>query len=166
MSAIEAGTDKIDLDSPRLDRQRYSWESAGLIAPVALLLGALFFLPIIYAGYLGFTNLQLIGPNAIHYKFTGWTNIIRLWKDREFYHSLLLTLYFVVGSGAIASTVAGLTLALLMERGATGLRSAVGALAMLACILPPATVAVVWFSVTTEGGVFPWLFGASNIDPI
>ena len=120
--------------------------------------------PICYAIYLGLTNLQLIGPNAMHYRYTGSTNLIRLWKDREFFHSLLLTLYFVIGSGAVASTIAGLTLAMLMEKAVPVLATTVGALAMLACILPPATVAVVWFAVTTAGGVFPWLLGMRSTD--
>lgn len=148
----------------RLDGRRYSWESLLLLSPAILLLSVLFLAPIGYASYLGLTNLQLIGANAIHYRFTGMTNVVRLWKDREFFHSLALTLYFVVGSGALASTIAGLILAILMERGSALLRSGVGALAMLACVLPPATVAVVWFSVTTAGGVFPWLLGSGSTD--
>jgi ABC-type sugar transport system permease subunit len=60
---------------PRLDRRRYNWESAVLLLPTALLLGTLFLLPIGYAFYLGLTNLQLIGANAVHYRFTGLVNI-------------------------------------------------------------------------------------------
>lgn len=148
----------------RLDRRRYNWESLVLLAPAALLLGALFLLPIGYAFYLGLTNLQLIGANAVNYRFTGTTNLWRLWKDREFFHSVLLTLYFVVGAGAIASSAAGLLLAVLMEKALPLLRTAIGALAMLACILPPATVAVVWFAVSTAGGVFPRLLGVPDAD--
>jgi len=150
--------------TPRLDRRRYNWESAVLLLPTALLLGALFLLPIGYAFYLGLTNLQLIGANAVHYRFTGLANIWRLLRDAEFFHSLALTLYFVVGGGALASTVAGLVLAMLMERAIPSLRAAVGALAMLACILPPATVAVVWFAVTTAGGIIPWMLGMGQAD--
>ena len=55
---------------------------------------------------------------------------------------------------------------MLMEKAIPSLAAGVGALAMLACILPPATVAVVWFAVTTAGGVYPWMFGMSDTDLI
>ena len=158
------GRAKLAVAVRRLDRRRYEWATVVLLLPAALLLGTLFLLPIGYAFYLGFTNLQLIGPNAVHYRFTGILNVQRLWRDSEFYHSLLLTLYFVVGAGAIASTLGGLVLAMLMERAIPALRTAVGALAMLACILPPATVAVVWFSVSTAGGAIPQILGIKKFD--
>jgi multiple sugar transport system permease protein len=149
---------------PRLDGRKYQWESGLLLLPAIILLWALFVIPIGFSIYLGFTNLQLIGPNAVHYRFTGDWNLIRMWRDKEFFHSIILTLYFVVGSGAIFSTVGGLVLAMLMEESIRSLRTIVGALAMLACVLPPATVAVVWFAVTTAGGVFPWMVGMGNTD--
>lgn len=148
----------------RLDGHRYDRESGVLLFPAALLIGVLLLLPIGYAVYLGLTNVQLIGPDAIHYRFTGTANLVRLWKDREFFHSLILTLYFVIGAGAIASTVFGLGLAMLMEKAIPALSAGVGSLAMLACILPPATVAVVWFAVTTAGGVYPWMLGMGDTD--
>src|SRR5271154_2883326 len=96
-------------DMVRLDRRRYQWSSLVLLSPAGLLLFLLFLGPVGYAFYLGFTNLQLIGANSVHYRFTGVANLIALWKDKEFFHSLLLTMYFVIGSGAIGSTVAGLS---------------------------------------------------------
>nr|WP_155249194.1 sugar ABC transporter permease [Mesorhizobium loti] len=150
--------------TPRLDRQRYEWSSAILLSPAALLLLGLFVVPIAYAFYLGLTNLQLIGANALNYRFTGLYNIKYMFRDKEFYHSVLLTIYFVVGAGAIASTVLGLILALLMEKAMPAFGTLVGALAMLACILPPATVAVVWFAVSTAGGVLPTVLGVPGSD--
>ena len=151
-------------ETGRRDGRRYAGESGLLLLPAGLLVGVLLLLPIAYAVYLGLTNLQLIGPNAIHYRFTGTGNLVRLWKDREFFHSLLLTLYFVVGAGAVGSTLAGLVLAMLMEKAVPLLAAGVGALAMLACILPPTTVAVVWFAVTTAGGIYPIMFGMGGTD--
>jgi multiple sugar transport system permease protein len=148
----------------RLDGHRYRWESLLLLLPAAALLIGLFIAPIFYAGYLGMTNLQLIGSHAIHYTFTGLWNVHILLSDDEFWHSLLVTIYFVVGSGAMAATVAGLVLAMLMDRAIPMIQVSVGALAMLACILPPATVAVLWFCVSTAGGVLPWMLGQSSSD--
>lgn len=134
------------------------------MSPGMLLLILLFLVPIGYAFYLGLTNLTLIGATSINYRFTGMRNLIALYTDKEFYHSLYLTLYFVAGSGSIASTVAGLTLAILMERATPVLRTMVGALAMLACILPPATVAIVWYAVSTSGGVLAVLLDMGRSD--
>ncbi len=147
-----------------LDSKRYHWQAMPLLLPTLILLLGLFLIPIGYAGYLGLTNLQLIGPHALNYRFTGTWNFHRLGRDSEFLHSLLLTIEFVVGAGAFASTAGGLVLALLMEKADPALRTLVGALAMLACILPPATVAVVWFAVSTAGGVLPYLTGNANRD--
>jgi multiple sugar transport system permease protein len=71
-----------------------------LLAPAAILLLSLLALPIVYAIYLGFTNLQLIGPHAVNYWFTGLQNVRTLLNDDVFSSSLWQTVVFVVGSGA------------------------------------------------------------------
>ena len=76
----------------------------------------LFAYPIGYAVYLAFTNLELIGPTAQTYQFTGLANFTRLIHDPTFWQSTWLTLIFVVGSGIVAQTVIGMALALLMRR--------------------------------------------------
>ncbi len=87
-----------------------------LLSPAALLLATLFLGPVLYAVYLGFTNLQLIGVNAVNYRFTGLRNIIFMLNDMIFYKSLWLTVIFVIGSGAIATTLLGLVLALAIQK--------------------------------------------------
>jgi len=87
-----------------------------LLAPAAILLLSLLALPIVYAIYLGFTNLQLIGPHAVNYWFTGLENVRQLLSDDVFTSSLWQTVVFVVGSGAFGATVLGLALALLMQK--------------------------------------------------
>ena len=139
-------------------------QSLAFLSPAAFLLFALFLGPVGYALYLGLTNLQLIGPHATDFWFTGTTNLVTMVRDHEFYHSLWVTTVFVVGSGAIGSTVCGLALALLMQSGSAILRPIVGSLAMLAAILPPVTVAVLWHASTAEGGVYPFLLGLPHSD--
>jgi len=39
------------------------------------LLGVLFVFPVLYAGYLGFTNLALVGSRSHDYEFTGLDNV-------------------------------------------------------------------------------------------
>src|SRR5580704_11904946 len=49
----------------RADRQRFQWSSLALLGPSLILLAVLFVIPVIYAFYLGFTNLELVGPNSV-----------------------------------------------------------------------------------------------------
>lgn len=143
----------------RLPFRYFDAASLVFMSPAGVLLFLLFLAPVGYSFYLGLTNLQLIGPNSIHFRFTGLFNINTMLKDLEFYHSLWVTMLFVVGSGALGSTVGGLALAMLIKEGSRFLGGIVGGAAMLACTLPPVTVAVMWKASTTVDGVFPVLFG-------
>jgi multiple sugar transport system permease protein len=143
----------------RLPTHRFEAMSLVFMSPAGLLLFLLFLAPVGYSFYLGLTNLQLIGPHSVHYWFTGLFNVRAMLRDHEFYHSLWVTVLFVVGSGAIGSTVAGLILAMLIQKGGRVLGGVVGGAAILACTLPPVTVAVMWHATTTVDGIFPTLLG-------
>src|SRR5207248_11047878 len=54
---------------PRLDRERFQWTSLALLAPTLAMLGVLFVFPVLYACYLGFTNLALVGSRSRDYDF-------------------------------------------------------------------------------------------------
>jgi len=148
----------------RLPTRHFEAMSFVLMSPAGLLLFLLFLAPVGYSFYLGLTNLQLIGPNSVHFRFTGLFNVHAMLRDREFYHSLWVTMLFVVGSGAVGSTFAGLVLAILIQKGSRVLGGIVGGLAMLACTLPPVTVAVMWHATTTVDGIFPLLLGMTKAD--
>ncbi len=48
----------------------------------------LFLIPVGYAFYLGLTNLRLIGPTALHWHFTGLSNVRELGSDALFPQSV------------------------------------------------------------------------------
>jgi multiple sugar transport system permease protein len=148
----------------RLDGRRFDLASVVFLSPAGALLFLLFLAPVGYSFYLGLTNLQLIGPHSVNYWFTGSFNLKQMLADIEFNRSLWLTMVFVVGSGAIGSTIGGLILGLLLQGGSAFLRTVVGASAMLACVLPPVTVAVMWNASTNAGGVFPFLLGVPKME--
>lgn len=169
MSTIRTMADSnIQATSPRtkgrLDRPKFNITSPILLGPGMLLIAALFVAPVLYAFYLGFTNVQLIGLHATDFEFTGMTNLQRMLEDAQFVRSVLLTLVFVVGSGTIGTTVIGLVMALLMQNSNDFVRVVVSALAIIAWTLPPTTLAVIWFSASTSGGVLPTLLGNSHYD--
>ena len=71
------------LTGKRLDKPRFNPATLFLLSPTIILLATLFVFPIGYSIYLGFTNLQLIGPHSVHYQFTGYQNIGRMPKSPQ-----------------------------------------------------------------------------------
>jgi multiple sugar transport system permease protein len=142
------------------------WRASTLIwlTPAGLLVGILFVVPIIYAFYLGFTNLELLGPHAQSYSFTGLANLDRMINDPVFWSSTKITLIFVIGSGIIAQTVVGLALALLGQRAHSIVRTSVGALVVLAWVLPEVCVAFMWYAFGQPGGILSYLVGNPSND--
>jgi multiple sugar transport system permease protein len=146
------------------ERQRLKPGTLAWLTPAAALLIGLFLVPIGYAIYLGFTNLELLGPTAQNYSFTGLDNIHRMIHDPVFWSSVKLTLIFVVGSGIIAQTILGLALALLGQRAHVTVRASVGSVVILAWVLPEICVAFIWYAFSQAGGTLSVLTGHSNSD--
>jgi multiple sugar transport system permease protein len=146
------------------ERQRLKVSTLGGLTPAAALLIGLFLVPIGYAIYLGFTNLELLGPTAQNYSFTGLANVQRLIHDPVFWSSVKLTLIFVVGSGIIAQTILGLALALLGQRAHISVRASVGSVVVLAWVLPEICVAFIWYAFSQSGGTLSVLTGHPNDD--
>jgi multiple sugar transport system permease protein len=139
-------------DRPRVKPATFLW-----LTPASALLIVLFLVPVGYAIYLGFTDLQLLGPHAQNYSFTGLANLDRMIHDPVFWLSVKLTLIFVIGSGIIAQTLLGLALALLAQRAHLTVRISVGALVILAWVLPEITVAFIWYAFSQAGGTLSYL---------
>src|SRR5579862_1658184 len=97
---------------PRQDRTRFQWSSLVMLAPAIAVLGLLFVLPVLYACYLGFTNLALVGSRSRDYTFTGLDNITRMMGDYVFTNGAWLTILFVVGSAIVGQSVLGMLLAI------------------------------------------------------
>ena len=149
---------------PRLDREPFQWTSAVMLLPALALLGLLFVFPVIYAGYLGFTNLELVGSRSRDYSFTGLDNVVRMLGDFVFVKSSQLTIIFVVGSAIIGQSVLGMVLALLLRRALLPIRAVVGAIVIVAWVLPEITVALVWYAFSQAGGTLSILLGHPGTD--
>jgi multiple sugar transport system permease protein len=151
-------------EARRLDQRRFDGRSLFLLAPAIILLLAMFVGPVLYAFYIGFTNLQLIGPHALSYSFTGLANVRTLLSDAVFRSSLWTTLIFVVGSGVVGATTAGMVLAILMLRSKAIVRVPVGLIVFVAFILPPIDIAIIWIAMTTSGGTIAALIHDRTAD--
>jgi multiple sugar transport system permease protein len=79
--------------------------------------------------------------------------------DPVFWLSVRLTLIFVIGSGIVAQTVLGLALALLGQRAHVTVRTSVGAIVILAWVLPEIAVAFIWYTFAQAGGTLSYLIG-------
>jgi multiple sugar transport system permease protein len=147
----------------RADKDRFQWGSLGLLAPSLALLIVLFIIPVIYAFYLGFTNLQLVGPNAVDWHFTGLANVHQLLSDTVFATSVWLTLLFIVGS-VVGVIIIGLALAMLLQTALAPLRILAGGIVIIAWMMPAITAGMTWYASTTAGGTFGTLMGLPNSD--
>jgi multiple sugar transport system permease protein len=143
----------------RQDRRTFQWGSLLLLAPSAALLGVLFVFPIGYAVYLGFTNLQLVGINANDYWWTGLTNLRRMVHDTVFWHSVRITVVFLVASAIVGQSVLGMVLALLMRHALPSVRLSVGAVVVAVWVLPEITAALVWYAFTQAHGTLAIIAG-------
>jgi multiple sugar transport system permease protein len=155
----EAPAEELEVPSHRLDKQKVKATTFLWLSPAGILVVALFIIPTVYAIYIGFTNMQLLGPFAQHFNFTGTQNVNRLVHDPVFWSSVKLTLIFVIGSGIIAQTVLGFALALLGQRAHLTLRSTVGSIVILAWVLPEVAVAFIWYSFAQAGGALSQIIG-------
>lgn len=144
----------------KMDKPRFSLIALPLLIPAIALLLVFFVYPVAYSIYLGFTNLQLIGPHSVHYRFTGMKNVYFMLSDGEFWHSTWLTMAFVVGSGAIGTTLLGLVISLALQQANNGLRLFISGVVIVAWTLPPASIAIIWYAASTAGGIFAEVFFA------
>ncbi len=142
---------------PRQDGERFQWFTAALLGPSIALLSLLFVAPILYAFYLGFTNLELLGPHSTTYSFTGLANLKRMAADTVFRKATLLTVIFVGGSGIVGQSVLGMTLALLMQAAHRLIRLSVGSIIIAAWVIPEITAALLWYAFSQAGGTLSLL---------
>lgn len=128
-----------------------------MLAPALALLGLLFIFPVLYATYLGFTNLELVGSRSHDYSFTGLENVTRMLGDYVFVQSTWLTVVFVLGSAIIGQSVLGMALALLLRKAVLPIRAVVGSVVIIAWVLPEITVALIWYAFSQAGGTLSLL---------
>ena len=146
----------------RHDRIRFDARTLPYLAPGIVLMAVLFIAPILYALYLAFTNLELAGFHAASYSFTGLDNPRRLLNDSQFSESTRLTVYFLVFSTILGQTVLGMILALVMRRALAPLRVLVGAVVVLAWVLPEVTAGFVWYAFAQPGGTLGHVLSSPN----
>jgi multiple sugar transport system permease protein len=144
-----------------------SWQLQLLLLPCVLLLGALVVYPAIYSIYLSLTNASLVGVAATHPRFVGMHNYFRLFADAEFWNSLMITFWFVVGSAVIGQFVLGLTSAVLLRR-PLRFRNLFNSIILLPNAVPEVVAGFIWISMLAGGehSTLSRIFGVLGIPPV
>ena len=127
-----------------------SWQLQVLLLPSVLLIGALVVYPALYSIYLSLTNASLVGVAATHPRFVGTRNYMRLFADGGFWHSLVVTFWFVLGSAVIGQFVLGLGSALLLRR-PLRLKNLINSIILLPNAVPEVVAGYIWISMLAGG---------------
>jgi multiple sugar transport system permease protein len=130
--------------------KRSSWQLQLLLLPCVLLIGALVVYPALYSIYLSLTNASLVGVAATHPRFVGMGNYMRLFGDGGFWHSLFVTLWFVLGSAVIGQFVLGLGSAILLRR-PLRFKNLVNSIILLPNAVPEVVAGYIWISMLAGG---------------
>jgi multiple sugar transport system permease protein len=150
--------------APNRTRRRRQF-AAGLVmlAPLAVLLGALLGWPIVWTLLLSLTNEQLTGPTALHHQYIGLANFTALFQDPEFLSSLVHSLVYLVGSAYVGQVCLGLALAFLLRSCTRRVQAAVGGVIVMSWIIPEIIAAFMWFALLGKGGVLQQVLQSSGI---
>jgi multiple sugar transport system permease protein len=127
-----------------------SWQLQLLLLPSVLLIGALVVYPALYSIYLSLTNASLVGVAATHPRLVGMRNYMRLFADGGFWHSLVVTFWFVLGSAVIGQFVLGLGSALLLRR-PLRFKNIINSIILLPNAVPEVVAGYIWISMLAGG---------------
>jgi multiple sugar transport system permease protein len=130
--------------------ERTSRQLKLLLLPCILLIGALVVYPAIYSIYLSLTNASLVGAAATNPRFVGMRNYVRLFADEGFWHSLLVTFWFVLGSAIIGQFVLGLISAVLLRR-PLRFKNLISSIILLPNAVPEVVAGFIWISMLAGG---------------
>lgn len=137
------------------------------LMPALLMLFVFTVIPSVWAIYVSFTDLALAGPKALDYTFVGLKNYIKLFSDRNFHHSLWLTIQYTVYTN-IGQFTLGLIAALILNRRKLWGQGVLLAVIVLPMVIPGITQALIWSSMlgAKEFGTLNRMVGFFGIDPI
>lgn len=116
------------------------------MAPALVLIGVFLVFPALWTLYIGLTNYRLTGTAARSPDLVGLDNYRRALSDGTFYHSLWVTLLFVLGSAMIGQNVLGFVLAFALRAASRAVRRTIEALVLLAWILPTSVAVFLWIA--------------------
>lgn len=137
------------------------------LTPALLMIFVFTVIPSAWAIYVSFTDLALAGPKALDYTFVGLKNYIKLFSDRNFHHSLSLTIQYTIYTN-IGQFTLGLIAALILNRRKLWGQGALLAVIVLPMVIPGIMQALIWSSMlgAKEFGTLNRMVGVFGVEPI
>jgi multiple sugar transport system permease protein len=118
----------------------------------AFLIIAIFMLgPALWAVYISFTNMSLTGIGAATPQWVGLQNFVQILHDAEFFSAFRVSLTYLVGSALIGQAVLGLLLAMLMRHRQRAFKAVLGAIIIVAWVIPDVVAGFLWSSFLAGG---------------
>ncbi|SER04461.1 carbohydrate ABC transporter permease [Microlunatus flavus] len=127
------------------------------LLPAVVLLLLFFAGPVVWSVYTAFTNQSLSGAGASDAQFIGLANFSRMIGDPDFWHSIVLTVVFVVGSAVIGQNTLGLLIALLLRHRHRVTQTVVSLVVVGAWVMPEIVAAFCWYAfLNPDGSLNSW----------
>ncbi|GAB2584528.1 carbohydrate ABC transporter permease [Microlunatus antarcticus] len=146
--------------APGVRRHRGPGLAAQLLPllPAVVLLLLFFAGPVIWSVYTAFTDQSLSGAGASNAQFIGLANFQRMVADPAFWHSIVLTVIFVVGSAVIGQNTLGLMIALLLRHRHRVTQAGVSLVVVGAWVMPEIVAAFCWYAfLNPDGSLNAWV---------
>lgn len=147
-----------------MKRDTAAW---AFVAPALVALGLFFFLPVVAALLLSFTDFDIYSLADIrNLRFVGLDNYITLLQTPLFWKALGNTLYFVI-LGVPLSIALSLGAALLINSKLARFKGLFRTLYFAPVVTTLVAVAVIWrYLLHTKYGLINWALGGIGIDPV
>jgi multiple sugar transport system permease protein len=137
------------------------------VSPAVLLLGAFGVFPILVAGLVSLTNMNISGlARWSNVKFVGLGNYVKLFKDPDFWQALWNTVVFV-GVGVPSVVLLSLAAALLLNRNDGPFFRALRAFYFVPAITGIVAISLVWtYLYNTQFGLLNSLLSMAGLPPL
>jgi multiple sugar transport system permease protein len=121
------------------------------MAPAFLVIAFFMLGPAFWGVYIAFTNMSLTGLGAATPQWVGFQNFTQILHDSEFFSAFRVSLTYLVGSALIGQAVLGLLLAMLMRHRTRPFKSVLGAIIIIAWVIPDVVAGFLWSSFLAGG---------------
>jgi multiple sugar transport system permease protein len=143
----------LQIITPAQTRSRHKQLRLGILfmAPAFLIIAVFMLGPAFWAVYISFTNMSLTGAGAATPEWVGLQNFVQILHDGEFFNAFKVSLTYLVASALIGQAVLGLLLAMLMRRRQPVFKAVLGAIIIIAWVIPDVVAGFLWSSFLAGG---------------
>ncbi|QBD81799.1 sugar ABC transporter permease [Ktedonosporobacter rubrisoli] len=140
----QVGTIGLSASTNNGQRRKQMRISIFFMAPAFLVITIFMIGPAIWAIYVSCTNMALTGAGAGDVQWVGLQNFIHIFSDGEFFNAFRVSLTYLVGSALIGQAGLGLLLALLMRKRNRAFKAILGAIVIVAWVIPDVVAGFLW----------------------